>query len=145
MSSKAKKIANNIEETLAYKKYEMYGSLFGSILVSVGKLSGITEEKLLEDFEMFKTDDGVSACKNIQEITDYIIHFYGMPDDYRDHLVLVHDKRDIYTPVVTIEEDGYILPLAPEGIHMGILQQVGNDYIEVEYIFDENKENEAKN
>lgn len=140
MSSKAKKIANNAESMIAYKKYEMYNSLFGSILVSVGKLSGVTEKKLLEDFEFFKTDEIASLCKNVRDLTKYLTLFYGMPEDYKDYLVLVYDKNNRFTALVSIEENGYILPLAPDGIPNGILQHIGDDSIEVEYIFSDTEE-----
>lgn len=139
MSSKAKKLEKKVESERKIKLYTLYGSLVGSIITTIGKLSNKTEDFLLEDFGKLSIDEEFAKCKNIKEVCDFIIDRYEMADCFKNNLVLVYDEENRYTPIVSIiDEDGYILPLDRDGNYNGILAQFGNkDSIQWENVYDD--------
>ena len=139
MSSKAKKLENQAENYGKMKKYTMYGTVIGSAIVTIGKLAQKTEEELIKDFDMFSDNKNpLWNCKTIKEVCDYLIKFYDVSDDYKENIVLVYDEDNVYTPIVTLEVDGAILPLDPSGMTLGILNHL--DKAVVEYIYEENED-----
>lgn len=138
MSSKAKKIQNNVENTKKVQLYELYNTLCGSIIVSVGKLVNKTEDEMIEDFARFSKDEELAKSKNIKDACDYIIKDFGMADCFKKNIVLVYDENDLYTPIITLEVDDTILPLDPNGMTLGILNHLDNAI--VEYIYDEDED-----
>lgn len=139
MSSKANKLEKKVEGEKAAKMFTLYGSLIGSIIVTIGKLSNKTEDFMLEDFAKLANDKEIAKCKNVQEVCDFIIERYEMAECFKNNLVMVYDDENKYTPIVTIiDEDGYILPLDREGNYNGILAQFGNkESIGWENIYDD--------
>ena len=139
MSSKAKKIQENAEANEKLKRYTLYGSLAGSIIVTIGKLCKITEDQMIKDFAKLSKDEEFYKCGNIMEACDYVINYYKMPEEYKKYIVLVYDEDNKYTPVVTVlDEDGYIQPLDREGNYLGILANYGNkESIQFEEIYAE--------
>lgn len=134
MSSRIKKIRENVKAEENLKKYTLYGSVFGSVIVTVGKLSGKTEDELISDFARFSKDENLSLCKNIKEVCDYIIADYKMPEEYKKYIVLCYDEEGRYTPIVTlIDDEGYVQPLDRNGTYMGVLST--GDF-EMEYVFE---------
>ena len=139
MSSKAKRIEEQAESYGKMKKYAMYGTVIGSCIVSIGKLAKKTEEELIKDFDMFSDNKNpLWNCKTIKEVCDYLIKFYDVLDNYKENIVLVYDEDNVYTPIVTLEIDGTILPLDPNGMTLGILNHL--DQAVVEYIYDEDED-----
>ena len=139
MSSKVKKLEKQAENYYKMKKYTMYGTVIGSAIVTIGKLAQKTEEELLKDFDMFSDNKNpLWNCKTIKEVCDYLIKFYDVSDDYKENIVLVYDEDNVYTPIVTLEVDGAILPLDPSGMTLGILNHL--DKAVVEYIYEENED-----
>jgi len=137
MSSKANKIAKQAENYGKMKKYTMYGTVVGSCIVTIGKLAQKTEDQLIKDFDSFsKNNNPLWQCKSIKEICDYLIDFYKVDKDkYKDHIVLIYDEENFYTPIVTLELEGNILPLDPYGMTLGILNHL--DLATVEYIYND--------
>lgn len=139
MSSKAKKIKENIENKRKLDLYKLYNSLIGSCIVTIGKLAQKTEEDLVKDFDMFSDNTNpLWNCKTIKEVCDYLIKFYDVIDDYKENIVLVYDEDNVYTPIVTLEIEDNILPLDPNGMTLGILNHL--DQAVVEYVYDEENE-----
>ena len=138
MSNAVKKISKNAMARQNYKKYVLYGSTAGSCIVSVGKLAGKTENELVAEFDKLKNNDDFSKCNNIQEVCDWLIDYFKVDEQYKNNIVLVYDEDERYTPMVTLEVDGTILPLDPAGTSLGILSMIGvKDNIVYEYVYEE--------
>lgn len=135
MSSTLRKIKKNVEAENNLKKYTLYGTLIGSVIVTVGKLSGKTEDELISDFARFSKDEKLALCKNIKEVCDYIINDYKMPEDYKKYIVLCYDEKGIYTPIVTlVDSEGIVQPLDRNGTYIGVLSK---DDFEMEFVYEE--------
>ena len=139
MSNAVNKIKKNVTANKRLKSYTLYMSLMGSIIVTVGKLVGKTEDEMIEDFARFSRDKELLKSKNILESVNYIINDYKMPEEYKKYIVLCYDEEGIFTPIVSImREDGYLLPLDRDGNYTGILAQFGKkENIKIEEIFGE--------
>ena len=134
MSNKVSKIRENAEANEKLKRYTLYGSLAGSIIVTIGKLCKITEDQMIKDFAKLSKDEEFYKCGNIMEACDYVINYYKMPEEYKKYIVLCYDEENKYTPLCTIMyEDGYLLPLDRDGNYLGVLAQ---DDFRMEYIFE---------
>lgn len=140
MSNAVNKIKKNVTANKRLKSYTLYMSLMGSIIVTVGKLVGKTEDEMIEDFARFSRDKELLKSKNVLEAVNYIINDYKMPEEYKKYIVLCYDEEGIYTPIVTlVDPDGYVQPLDREGTYSGILSK---DF-EMEYVYE--PEPEAEN
>jgi hypothetical protein len=138
MSNRVKKISENAKARQNYKKYVLYGSTAGSCIVTIGKLAGKTENELVAEFDKLKNNDDFSKCNNIQEVCDWLIDYFKVDEQYKNNIVLVYDEDERYTPMVTLEVDGTILPLDPAGTSLGILSMIGvKDNIIYEYVYEE--------
>ena len=143
MSSKVKKISENLVKA---KHLELYTTLPGSIIASIGMLSGVSIEDQLKYFEVLKSwvNEQANANKNVTviDIFNHVANEIGkLQKEWRSKYILVFDKNDILTPLVTvIDDDGNILPLTPEGFYYGVMQYAieGRDNIDYEFLFDEN-------
>lgn len=134
MSSTLRKIKKNVEAENNLKKYTLYGTLIGSVIVTIGKLSGKTEEELISDFARFSKDEKLALCNNIKAVCDYIINDYKMPEDYKKYIVLCYDEKGIYTPIVTlVDGDGIVQPLDRNGTYIGVLSKE----FEMEFVYEE--------
>lgn len=143
MSSKAKKISENLVKA---KHLELYTTLPGSIIASIGMLSGVSIEDQLKYFEVLKSwvDEQANANKNVTviDIFNHVANEIGkLQKEWRSKYILVFDKNNILTPLVTIvDDDGNPLPLTPEGFYYGVMQYAieGRENIDYEFLFDEN-------
>lgn len=143
MSSKVKKISENLVKA---KHLELYTTLPGSIIASIGMLSGVSIEDQLKYFEVLKSwvNEQANANKNVTviDIFNHVANEIGkLQKEWRSKYILVFDKNDILTPLVTvIDDDGKILPLTPEGFYYGVMQYAieGRENIDYEFLFDEN-------
>ena len=134
MSSTLRKIKKNVEAENNLKKYTLYGTLIGSVIVTVGKLSGKTEDELISDFARFSKDEKLALCNNIKEVCDYIIADYKMPEVYKNNIVLCYDEKGIYTPIVTlVDSEGIVQPLDRNGTYIGVLSKE----FEMEFVYEE--------
>lgn len=133
MSNRVSKIRETAESDRKLKEYTLYGSLIGSVIVTIGKLSGKNENDMISDFARFSKDEELAKSKNILDVVDYIISDYKMPEEYKKYIVLCYDDENKYTPIVTVVDDeGYVQPLDRDGNYLGILAQ---DDFEMEYIY----------
>lgn len=138
MSNRVKQIKENVEASKRLKAYTLYGSLIGSVIVSIGKLVKKTEDEMIEDFARFSKDEELAKSKNIMEVVDYIIKDFNMPEEYKKYIVLCYDEDNKYTPVVTlVDDEGYVQPLDRNGSYLGVLAK---DDFEMEYIFEPDSE-----
>lgn len=143
MSSKACKIS---KELVKAKHLELYTTLPGSIIASIAMLSGVSIEDQLKYFEVLKkwakklADDYEHVT--VVDIFNHVANEIGkLKKEWRSKYILVFDKNNILTPLVTIiDDDGNILPLTPEGFYYGVMQYAieGRDNIDYEFLFDEN-------
>lgn len=123
-------------------------TLIGSIITSIGILSGRTIEEDYKLFNTLKRNKQVLEGKNtVESLVEYVNTIFGKSEDRKPlaNLVLVSDLNDIYTPLVTIavdidDENGGVLPLRQSGARTGILSQLGKENIQIEFIFDEEGE-----
>ena len=137
MSSKAKKFEDNVEQKKKVDLHNMYGSLMGSIIVSIGKLKGKNEDSILEYFRNAQTDEDLAKSKNVREACEYIAKDLELDnEEYKKSLVLVYDEEGKYSPLVTICTTEGIYPLQPDGFYNGILSRVEEDNVTIEDIFD---------
>lgn len=140
MSNLVKKIQKNVEASKKLKQYTLYGSLAGSIIVTIGKLVGKNENDMIKEFARLSEDEEFFKSKNITEAVNYVIKDFNMPEQYRDYIVLCYDKNDRYTPIVTlVDDEGYVQPLDRDGNYLGILAQ---EDFEMEYIFESESKSE---
>lgn len=143
MSSKVRKISENLVKA---KHLELYTTLPGSIIASIGMLSGVAIEDQLKYFEVLRSwvDEQAKENKNVTviDIFNHVANDIGkLQKEWRSKYILVFDKNDILTPLVTvIDDDGNILPLTPEGFYYGVMQYAieGRENIDYEFLFDEN-------
>lgn len=134
MSNAVKRVKENVKANKRLKSYTLYGSLVGSIIVTVGKLVGKTEDEMIKDFARFSKDEELFKSKNILDAVNYIIKDFNMPEEYKKYIVLCYDEEGRYTPIVTVVDDeGYVQPLDRDGNYLGVLAQ---DDFEMEYIFE---------
>ena len=140
MSNRVKQIKENVEASKRLKAYTLYGSLIGSVIVSIGKLVKKTEDEMIEDFARFSKDEELAKSKNIMEVVDYIVKDFKMPEEYKKYIVLCYDEDNKYTPIVTlVDDEGYVQPLDRNGSYLGVLAK---DDFEMEYIFEPDSEGE---
>lgn len=137
MSNRVKKISENAKARQNYKKYVLYGSLAGSCIVSVGKLAGKTENELIEEFGKLANNEDFSKCTNTLEVCDWLFDYFKVDEQYKKNIVIVYDEDERYTPLVSLEVDGTILPLDPDGTSLGVLSMIGvKDNIVYEYVYE---------
>lgn len=138
MSSKAKKLEKTTKAEESLKKYEMYGSIAGSAIVSIGKLAKKTEKELLKEFDNLKKDENFFESKNIVDMCEYLFKYFNVDEEYKENVILLFDEREMFTPMVTLLVEGTILPLDPEAkIFNGIFANLDKDYIRYEFVFDD--------
>ena len=136
MSNRVKKIQENIENKMKLEQYTLYGSLIGSIIVTIGKCVEMDESEMIKWFAQFSKDEELAKCKNVTEVCDYIIEKFDMPEEYKDNIVFVYDNNNVYTPVVSLCIDNMVLPLDRDGKTLGIISHIGEENIEVEFIYE---------
>ena len=143
MSSKSRKIS---KELVKAKHLELYTTLPGSIIASIAMLSGMSIKDQLKYFEVLKkwvdTQDKENKTVTVIDIFNHVADEIGkLQKEWRSKYILVFDKNNILTPLVTIvDDDGNILPLTPEGFYYGVMQYAieGRENIDYEFLFDEN-------
>lgn len=144
MSSKANRIKKNLEYQEKAKRYFILGTVAGSAALSIGKLSGKSEKEIIDGFDEIK--ERFPPVKNIVEMCDFFIKEYGMNEGYKDTLILLTDSKNQWTPVVTIIEDTsdgpIIYPLGSDGYYPAIMNHIGEDRVEMEYIYLEEDEDD---
>lgn len=140
MSNQVKKIEKEMKKTENVKKYELYGSVLGSAIATIGKLSGKTEKEIISEFDKLKNDDLFSQSKNILEACNFLLKYFNTDEKYKNNIILVYDDKNRFTPMVTLEVDNQILGLDPEGTSFGVLAHLDDDDVFYEYIYKEDED-----
>lgn len=135
MSSIVKRIAKRKQTP------EEYRTLVGSIVTTIGIISGRSELEVRMMYNRLKKNKK-SIPNTVEEICNYVWSIFGNDDKFeaRANMVLVYDKLNIRSPLVTlVNENGNIMPLSPDGTFTGILMSAsaGSDSVGVEYLFNE--------
>lgn len=139
VSSAVKRIAKKAQKTP-----EEYTTLAGSIVTTIGIITGKSELQVRKTYNMLKRNKQVIP-HTVSEICDYVWSIFGDDDkiEARANMVLVYDKLNVRGPLVTlVNEAGNIMPLSPNGNFTGILMSAasGSDYVGVEFLYDETGE-----
>lgn len=139
MSSKASKIKENVKKQELAKKRMYESCLGGSAIITIAKLCDIPEKSIYENIE------GTQAWlleiekpTSVKEMCDTLIKHFDMAEGYKEYLVLVYDEDNIFSPIVTIEVNGKVLPVGSDGLTFGALRHLGKDSIKVERIYESN-------
>lgn len=136
MSNKVKRLSKRQQTP------EEYRTLVGSIVTTIGIITGKSELQVRKMYNRFKKNKQV-VPNTVSEICKYIWNIFGGNDSniaVRANMVLVYDKLNIRAPLVTlVNNDGNILPLSPDGSFTGILMTAaaGSEYVNVEYLYNE--------
>lgn len=135
MSNRVKRIAKRKQTP------EEYRTLVGSIVTTIGIITGKSELQVRKTYNMLKKNK--QAIPNtVAEICEYVWTIFGDGSKIaeRANMVLVYDKLNIRAPLVTlVNENGNIMPLSPDGTYTGILMTAasGSDYVGVEFLYEE--------
>ena len=135
MSNLVKKIQKNVEANKKARQYYVESCLVGTAMLSIGKLAGLSESEIVEKF--YEIKDDFPEVKNIQEMCNFLIKYLGMPEGYKDRIVLIYDENELYGPLITIEVDECYLPVSESGIYPAIMRNLDQDNIQVEKVFED--------
>lgn len=145
MSNKVSKIKENVKKQELAKRRMYESCLGGSAIITIAKLCGIPEKSIHENIE------GTQAWlleiekpNSVKEMCDALIKHFDMPEEYKEFLVLVYDEDNIFSPIVTIEVNGNVLPVASDGTTFGALRHLGKDSIKVEHIYEDESNNNGE-
>lgn len=135
MSNQVKRIAKRQQTP------EEYRTLVGSIVTTIGIITGKTEQQVRKTYNMLKKNKQ-DIPNTVSEICEYVWSIFGNDDMIaeRANMVLVYDTLNIRSPLVTlVSENGNIMPLSPNGTFTGILMTAakGSDYVGVEFLYNE--------
>ena len=136
MSSLTRRIAKKVGQTP-----EEYRTLVGSIVTTIGIITGKSELQVRKTYNMLKKNKQVIP-NTVAELCNFVWSIFGDDDKIaeRANMVLVYDKLNIRSPLVTlVNDEGNILPLSPDGTFTGILMTAtkGSDYVGVEFLYNE--------
>ena len=148
MSSKAKRMEDEVATTEAELIRDMVlqleTTLAGSVVTTIGILSGKTQEEIYKDFKDLRNAPIPEAVNTVEALVEYVYKTYGTCDrKLLADVVLVTDDNNMYTPLVTFIKESpsgnVLMPLSPDGVSLGViaLARDGRDNISVEYIFNE--------
>lgn len=145
MSNKVSKIKENVKKQELARKRMYEACLGGSAIITIAKLCEIPEKSIYENIE------GTQAWlleiekpTSVKEMCDALIKHFDMPEEYKERLVLVYDENNIFSPIVTIEVDGKILPVASDGMMFGALGHLDKDGVNVEHIYEDESNNNGE-
>ena len=144
MSNKVKIIKENIKQKKAKDDLELYATLPGSIITSIGILSGTSKKTIRENFVDFKKKFKLLENNDwtVEKLVEYAYEQYGNCDrTLLGNLALLVDIRNIYTPLVAIIKEDKVMPLDPKGLSFGVIGMARDtehqQFVEIEYIYDE--------
>jgi hypothetical protein len=147
MSNATKKIKREIA-----KPNELYTTLIGSIISTVGMISGKSEVQNRKLFNLLKKEPKVLP-DTVEKICDYIFTIHGdenVEEEFKSRAVLVYDEQNIRQPLVcfmtiqtTLNDDGdeveypVLLPLDPKGNLYGVMRAFmsGSPSVYIEPVF----------
>ena len=151
--SKIRQIKKNIA-----KPNELYTTLIGSIITTVGSISGKSEIQNRKLFNTLKKDSKVLP-DTVEKICDYIFTIHGdenVEEEFKSRAVLVYDEQNIRQPLVCfmtirtmLNDDGdeveypVLLPLDPKGNLYGVMRAFmsGSPTVYIEPVFEQEENN----
>ncbi len=149
MSNKTRKIKKEIA-----KPSELYTTLVGSIISTVGMISGKSEIQNRKLFNALKKQPKVLP-DTVEKICDYIFTIHGdenVEEEFKSRAVLVYDEQNIRQPLVclmtiqnTLNDDGdeieypVLMPLDPKGNLYGVMRafMTGSPNVYLEPVFEQ--------
>lgn len=149
--NKASKLQETIKQRKAKEDLQLYATLPGSIVTSIGILSKQSRKQILENFRDFRSKIKAldSEHTTVENLVEFAYSLYGDCErKLLSNLVLVIDERGFYTPLVSIADDSEdyftVLPLDPKGLAFGAIgmsrDPEHSEHCSIEWIFDENGE-----
>lgn len=145
MSNMTKKIKKNI------KPNELYTTLIGSIITSVGMICGRNE---LANRKLFNTiskaKEVLEPFDTVEKLCDYVFTIHGdksKEELFKANTCLVYDEAGIRMPLVCLftdvqDEEGNVypklLPLDPRGHMYGVMQsfEAGSPNVYMESVYE---------
>lgn len=151
MSNMTNKIKKNI------KPNELYTTLIGSIITSVGMICGkneMTNRKLFNSISKHK--EVLKPYDTVEKLCDYIFAIHGdksKEELFKANICLVYDEAGIRMPLVCLftdvqDEEGIVypklLPLDPKGHMYGVMQsfEAGSPNVYMESVYNSEEEHE---
>lgn len=149
MSNAVKKIKKEIA-----KPSPLYTTLIGSIISTVGMVSGKSEIQNRKLFNALKKDKKVLP-DTVEKICDYIFTIHGdenVEEVFKSRTVLVYDEQNVRQPLVclmtiqtTLNDDGdeieypALMPLDPKGNLYGVMKafMAGSPNVYIEPVFEQ--------
>lgn len=127
MSNRISKIKENVENHERQVRFDCDNCLIGSVMLSVGKLAGKRDKDIYHDFENILSKLPKQDEWSIYTLCEWFCKFYRLKYEHKKRLVLVYDKENVLTPLVTIMTDDNetgepkLWPIASDGTLTGIL------------------------
>lgn len=134
----------SIKKEMKKRRDELYNSLIGTIVITIGMLCDKDEAECRKEFLKLKLLKN-KLPNTVQDICEYIWKEFGDDErkQYRRNMVLIVDLLNVRSPIVCLTDDeGHVLPLKRNG-EMNVMQMIatkGDEHLSVEYIYDENGE-----
>ena len=140
-------VIKTIKKRIKAREAEIYNTLIGSIVLTVGILNQKSKEEMLKYYDSLKKHSNVLP-DTVAEITDYVWTTFANDEnlDLKEKIVLLYDDNEIYPPKVSYvvssaneegEEYFMVMPLREDGVQTGIIKAAndGKEGIGVEYVF----------
>ncbi len=137
MSNAIKRMKTKIDK----KSNEVYNTLVGSIVTTFGIINGVDEDEIKSIYKGLKKSKN-KLPNTVDELCKVVWEKIGKDENIplRANAVLVYDKLNIRTPLVTlVNEDGNLLPLKRDGEYTGILltAAAGSNLVNAEFLYEE--------
>lgn len=140
MSNAIKRMKTKIDK----KENEIYNTLVGSIVTTFGIINGVDEDEIKSIYKGLKKNKN-KLPNTVDELCKVVWEKIGKDENLplRSNAVLVYDKLNIRTPLVTlVNDEGNILPLKRDGEYTGILLTAvtGSNLVNAEFLYTETGE-----
>lgn len=137
MSNAIKRMKTKIDK----KNNEVYNTLCGSIVTTFGIINGVDEDTIKSVYKGLKKNKN-KLPNTVDELCKVVWGKIGKDENIplRANAVLVYDKLNIRTPLVTlVDNDGNLMPLKRDGEYTGILltAAAGSNLVNAEFLYTE--------
>lgn len=143
MSSKAKKFEEASELMKKTEELMMKTTLIGTIIMSIGILNGRSKEDMKALFKSMRENSSILP-NTAEGLCEYVWRELGSDDNIKakSSLVLITDKEEIRTPMVSFVINECLMPVDENGLAWGVLglAREGRDTVDIEYIYNEDGE-----
>jgi len=137
MSNVIKRMKTKIDK----KSNEIYNTLVGSIVTTFGIINGVDEDEIKSIYKGLKKNKN-KLPNTVDELCKVVWGKIGKDENIplRSNAVLVYDKLNIRTPLVTlVNSEGNLLPLKRDGEFTGILltAAAGSNLVDAEFLYND--------